>query len=117
MTIIDVVGDNVITVDVHSLCRLRGQVDRRATPMGRCEIALASLRPRGLPPVNGWQGNVAPVLMLLKSAEPKAMQRSASTTMGILVKFFDSPGMNVGDFRDLSWTDARREGHVRLVRG
>ena len=31
MTIIDVVGDNVITVDVHSLCRLRGQVDRRAT--------------------------------------------------------------------------------------
>ena len=31
MTIIDVVSDNVITVDVHSLCRLRGQVDRRAT--------------------------------------------------------------------------------------
>ena len=31
MTIIGVASDNVITVDVHSLCRLRGQVDRRAT--------------------------------------------------------------------------------------
>ena len=32
MTIIGVASDNVITVDVHSLCRLRVQVDRRATP-------------------------------------------------------------------------------------
>ena len=31
MTIIGVASDNVITVDVHSLCRLRVQVDRRAT--------------------------------------------------------------------------------------
>ena len=44
MTIIDVVSDNVITVDVHSLCRLRGQVDRRATPL---DEALESQDPVG----------------------------------------------------------------------
>ncbi len=31
MTIIDVAGDNMVIADVHLLCRLRDQLDRRAT--------------------------------------------------------------------------------------
>ena len=33
MTIIGVVSDKVITANVHSLCRLRDQLDRRATAL------------------------------------------------------------------------------------
>ena len=33
MTIIDVAGDNMIIADVHLQCRLRDQLDRRATPL------------------------------------------------------------------------------------
>ena len=37
MTIIGVVSDKVITANAHSLCRLRDQLDRRAT-FGRASI-------------------------------------------------------------------------------
>ena len=33
MTIIGVVSDKVITANAHSLCRLRDQLDRRATAL------------------------------------------------------------------------------------
>ena len=38
MTIIDVAGDNMIIADVHLQCRLRDQLDRRATSRSRCEF-------------------------------------------------------------------------------
>ncbi len=55
MTIIDVASDNMIMADVHLQCRLRDQLDRRATPLRRSgsgRLVHESLRARR---VGAWR--------------------------------------------------------------